>query len=147
MSSYLIQKNDSGTSLINQGLEEDTTAKEQTKMRDAFGGKNAYESASCWSKLFFSWTAPVLDYSKKHQLNIDELGEVRSSHDVKIQQARLVTAWNYYKNSGSKYSLFKAVLRAFRWEFTVAVLWNFLIVALELISPFLLRWLIIYIRD
>ena len=81
MSSYLIQKNDSEKSLINQGLEEN---KEQKKIKDAFQDKNAYESASCWSKLFFSWTSPILTYSKKHQLNIVELGEVRSSHDVKV---------------------------------------------------------------
>ena len=43
--------------------------------------------------------------------------------------------------------MFKAVLLAYRWEYTVAILWNLLIAALQLISPFLLRWLILFIRD
>ena len=43
--------------------------------------------------------------------------------------------------------MFKAVLRAYRWEYTVAVLWNLLVAALQLISPFLLRRLILFIRN
>ena len=116
-------------------------------MKNAFKNKNAFESASCWSKIFFSWTSPVLEYSKKNQLKIEELGKVRPSHDVRIQQARLVTAWNYYKHSRSKYSMFKAVLRAYRYEYIVAILWSFVVATLQLSSPFLLRKVIVFIRN
>ena len=117
------------------------------ELRNEYGDKNAYEAASCWSKLLFSWASPVLGYSKKYQLDIEDLGTIRESHDVRVQQGRLVTAWNGYKRSGSKHSLFKAVLRAYRWEYTVAVLWNLLVCALQIISPFVLRRLILFVRE
>ena len=72
---------------------------------------------------------------------------IRSKHDVRVQEARLLTSWNRYKHSKSKNSLFKAVLRTYRWEYTVAILWNVLVCALQLASPFLLRQLILFIQD
>ena len=42
--------------------------------------------------------------------------------------------------------MFKTILRAYRWEYTVAIACNLLIVALQLISPFLLKRVIIFIR-
>ena len=56
---------------------------EQEKMSRAFKNKNAYETSSCWSWLLFTWTAPILDYSKKNQLKIEELGSIRKGMDVK----------------------------------------------------------------
>lgn len=148
MSSYLKQKrNDSEVGLIDHRRWEDENDLEHEKMKHAFDKKNAYESASCWSKLFFSWTSPLLKYSKKNQLSIDELGTVRKSHDVKVQHARLVKAWDYYKHGKSKYGMFKAILRAYRFEYTVAVLWSLVVASLQLISPFLLRWTIEFIGN
>jgi len=75
---------DTEATLLEQQPELSEKEKARQKVRDTFDGKNAYETASCWSKLFFSWTSPILDYSKKNQLSIDDLGSVRTEHDVKI---------------------------------------------------------------
>ena len=77
---------------IEQGLASDKQIKEE-KMVNAIAEKNALEGESLWSKVFFSWVSPVLDKAKKSQMNVNELGNVRSSDDVKSQQARLYKCW------------------------------------------------------
>ena len=113
----------------------------------AFHNRNPVEEASWWSRLMFSWTSPVLGYSKKYQLDINELGNIRKKHDVRIQKTRLMTAWNYYKNSKSKNSLLKAVLRAYRREYLITTSAAMLVCCLQILSPFLLKGLIDYIKD
>jgi len=44
---------------------------QQENMSAVFKDKNAYEMASCWSWLLFSWCAPIRDYSKKNQLKME----------------------------------------------------------------------------
>ena len=116
-------------------------------MKKSVIDKNVYDAAGCWSWLFFSYVSPVLEYSKKNQLQIDELGKPRPIYDVKIHQARLETAWNYYKNDKGKNRLFKAVFRAYRWEYFVSIFWNTIICFLQLATPFLLRNLILFIQN
>ena len=106
--------------------------KEKEEMQELYTDKNPVETASWWSRLFFSWTTPVLEYSKKHQLDLNELGKVRPKLDVKVHKAKLEASWNHYKDSPSKDRLFKAVLRAYAWEYIVAILWNMLVCALQL---------------
>ena len=60
MSSYISQRNDSEVILIDHRVKKEAKAREHEKMKNAFRDKNAYESAGLWSKVFFSWTAPVL---------------------------------------------------------------------------------------
>jgi len=43
--------------------------------------------------------------------------------------------------------LSKAVIRTYAWEYFMAVLWNFVVAALQLSSPFLLRNIILFIRE
>ena len=43
--------------------------------------------------------------------------------------------------------MLRAVLRAYRWEYTVVMLWSFVIALLQLSGPFILRHLIIFIRS
>ena len=58
-----------------------------------------------------------------------------------------MTAWNYYKNSKSKNSLLKAVLRAYRREYLITTSAAMLVCCLQIVSPFLLKGLIDYIKD
>lgn len=55
--------------------------------------KNAMEEASLWSKMFFSWTEPILQYAKDNQLDIKDLGSVRQKDSVEVVLARLEAAW------------------------------------------------------
>ena len=43
--------------------------------------------------------------------------------------------------------MLKAIFYAYRWEYTIIALWSFVIAALQLSSPFILRQLIIYVRS
>ena len=72
---------------------------------------------------------------------------MRTEHDVKIQYERLQESWSFYKNDPTPNTLFKAVLRTYAWEYFMAVLWNFVVAALQLSSPFLLRNVILFIRE
>ena len=95
MSSYLVE-DDSKTDLLKmkkdvkaklkaeRKRERDELRKEiaDEKMDEAFKNRNAYETASCWSWLLFSWTSPILDYSKNNQLKIEQPGKVRKGQDV-----------------------------------------------------------------
>ena len=58
-----------------------------------------------------------------------------------------MTAWNYYKNSNSKNSLLKAVLRAYKREYTITTSFAMFVCCLQIVSPFVLKELIDYIND
>ena len=94
----------------------------------------------------FSWTAPVLGYAQRHQLDINELGTVRAESDVRLQKARLMKAWEYYKEKPGKNSMLKAVLMAYRREYCISTFFAMLVCCLQIVSPFLLKALIDYIK-
>jgi len=56
-------------------------------------------------------------------------------------------AWNRYKDGKSKHNLFKAVIYAYRKEHCIAIFWSIIVTALQLVSPFILRELIVLIQD
>ena len=58
-----------------------------------------------------------------------------------------MTAWNQYKNSKSKNSLLKAVLRTYRREYAITTSAAMLVCCLQVVSPFLLKALIDFIKD
>ena len=99
------------------------------------------------SRFLFSWTAPVLSYSKQHQLDIKELGAIRKNDDVRIQKAKLIDAWNNYKDQPGKNGLLKAVLRAYAFEYLISTFFAMLVCFLQIASPFLLKNLIDYIKQ
>ena len=136
---------DEESSVIQKHIKEAQKAKEEEKLRMAFHDKNPIVEASWWSRLMFSWTTPVLSYSKNHQLDIKYLGNIRKEHDVKIQKARLTKAWNSYKSSKSSNSLLKAVLSAYKREYAITTSIALVVCCLQAVSPFLLKALIDYI--
>ena len=76
---------------------------------------------------------------------MDELGRVRQEDDVREQKARLTECWRAYQTSHKENKLYWAVIKAYSWEFTVAIFWNIVTATLQLASPFLLRRLIVFI--
>ena len=58
-----------------------------------------------------------------------------------------MTAWNHYKNSESKNSLLKAVLRAYKREYAITTSFAMFVCCLQIVSPFVLKELIDYIND
>ena len=89
---------------------------------------------------------PVLNYAKKSKVRVEDLGQVKPEDDVKIQTILLDQQWIKYKSLEDKEnSLYRAVRRAYSWEFTVAIFWNIIVATLQLSSPFLLRRLIVFI--
>ena len=95
----------------------------------------------------FSWTSPVLTYSQKYQLDIKELGCIRKDHDVRLQKAKLMKAWDRNKNKPGKNGLLKAVLRAYSTEYCISTFFAMLVCFLQIVSPFLLKELIDYIKQ
>jgi len=73
-------------------------------------------------RLFFSWANPLISvsaflkfakFTKKNNLHINMMGQVKASHRVEVQYKRLKKSWIKYKDSPGN-ALFKAVLHAFR---------------------------------
>ena len=117
-------------------------------MADAFRGVNAPAQANKCSRLFFGWVKPVLNHAKKHQVSVDEMGEVDPEDDVREQKSRLEEKWAYYKTRADKQNkLYWAVIKAYGWEFGVAIFWNLIIATFQLSSPFLLKRLIEFIKN
>ena len=117
-------------------------------MANAFRGVNAPEQAGKCSRLFFGWVKPVLNHAKKYQVSVDEMGEVRPEDDVREQKSRLEEKWAYYKTRADKQNkLYWAVIKAYGWEFGVAIFWNLIIATFQLSSPFLLKRLIEFIKN
>ena len=83
MSSYLRKRNDSQVVLLKERLAEEEKQKEINAMTKAFAEINPLDHSSTWSRLFFSWVAPVLKHSKKYQIDIEELGKVKLGDDVR----------------------------------------------------------------
>jgi len=47
-------------------------------------GKNAFEDAGWFNKLFFSWVYPIMMFAKNNQLDIKQLGKVRQRDSVEV---------------------------------------------------------------
>ena len=60
MSSYLAESDDATDLIENDQIQQDRKVSEKEKMKTLFIDKNPEESSSLCSKLFFSWTGPVL---------------------------------------------------------------------------------------
>jgi ABC-type multidrug transport system fused ATPase/permease subunit len=138
---------DSSQSLLDMQNEAKKEA-DKERFDKLFVGKNPFEHASIWQKMFFNWTAPVLSYAKKNQLDIKQLGKVRHSDSVEVQLAKLEAAWERRKNiPGEENGLSKALFAAFKGELCYAIFWNFVVTILQLMTPFLLRNIILFIQN
>lgn len=119
---------------------------EREAMANAFKGENARHKAGCCSKLFFNWVSPVLKHSKKHSVDIEDLGVLRADQDVRAQKVRLQERWEHYKTrDDTTQRLYWATLSTYKWEFAVAIFWNLVIATLQLSAPFIMRHIIVFI--
>ena len=140
-------RRDSQNLLTEEEADEKQKNVDLQELRDAIGNRNPIDEASLLSRFMFSWTAPVLAYSPKHQLDIKDLGNIRKSHDVRIQKAKLMAAWDQYKDKPGKNAMLKAVMRAYSTEYCIATFFAMLACCLQIVSPFLLKTLIEYIKN
>ena len=115
-------------------------------LREAIGNRNPIDEASLFSRFMFSWTSPVLGYAQRNQLDINELGTVRKESDVRLQKARLMKEWLHYKDKPGKNGMLKAVMKAYRREYCISTFFAMLVCCLQIVSPFLLKALIDYIK-
>ena len=145
MSYGIRQRNDSEVVLMRERLIAAETQRDKDSINQKYKNKNAIDEAGYFSCLFFSWVNPILNHSKKFQMDINELGTVRPEDDVRQQKLNLQERWYFYRESDKEHKLYWAVLSAYKWEFTVAIFWNNVIAALQLSTPFLLRRLIVFI--
>eukprot|EP00347_Sterkiella_histriomuscorum_P019725 403340529 len=99
-----------------------------------------------WKKLFFSWANPLIAFSKKNVLHINQMGDIRQNQKVEVQYLKLKKSWKKYKHSQGN-ALFKAVIHAYRYEYLIAVFFNLLITAAEISTPFLVKRIIEFIQS
>lgn len=57
---------------------------DKERIANLWKDKNAIEEASLFSRIFFSWTEPILQYAKNNQLDIKEMGKVHHSDSVEV---------------------------------------------------------------
>ena len=124
----LRERNDSETVLLREKLFNEEMERDRTAFEQEYEGVNAVDKANLFSKLFFRWVNPVLSRAKKHQIDIDELGQVSPKDDVREQKARLEENWNFYQRTSYKdHKLYWAVISTYKWEFFAAIFWNLII--------------------
>jgi len=132
-------------------LEEQKKAKAEAakeRMDKRFKGKNPFEEAGLWSKMFFKWTEPVLAFAKDNQLDIRQLGKVRHCDSVEVVHAKLEAAWERQKHQpNNENGLSKAVFSALKGEFYYATFWQLIVTFLQLASPFLIKAIINFIQQ
>lgn len=110
------------------------------------GSQSSEQHASFLRRIFFSWLNPMLKKGLKKPLEFEDvltLPEGSSASDIHhiMQQA-----WNREVQSGRK-SLFRALLVVVRMSLWVSGLLQIPIIACQLLTPLLLRWLLDFVEE
>nr|ADB88766.1 cystic fibrosis transmembrane conductance regulator splice variant [Rattus norvegicus] len=79
--------------------------------------KSPLEKASFISKLFFSWTTPILRKGYRHHLELSDIYQAPSSDSADHLSEKLEREWDREQASKKKPQLIHALRRCFVWRF------------------------------
>ncbi|XP_031237102.1 cystic fibrosis transmembrane conductance regulator isoform X2 [Mastomys coucha] len=80
--------------------------------------KSPLEKASFISKLFFSWTTPILRKGYRHHLELSDIYQAPSADSADNLSEKLEREWDREQASKKNPQLFHALRRCFFWKFS-----------------------------
>ncbi|XP_074124309.1 cystic fibrosis transmembrane conductance regulator [Sminthopsis crassicaudata] len=79
--------------------------------------RSPLEKANVLSKLFFSWTRPILRKGFRHRLELSDIYQIPSSNSADYLSEKLEREWDRELASKKKPKLINALRRCFFWRF------------------------------
>ena len=104
-------------------------------------GRKPLEEASLFSRLFFSWVSPLINYGYRKRLSLEALGELSSSDQSKEHYNRFQRSFDLKRPTGGLF-IAKAILHSYWNEFMLALLLNLICSGLQMTGPFLIQEII-----
>jgi hypothetical protein len=103
--------------------------------------------AGFFSVLFFGWIAPLMDRGYKRQLEVNDIYSINPDRAVDPLTEKMRAAFKRRVEAGDKYPLAWAMHEAFFWEFWLGGFCALMSSILQVMSPFVLRFLIQFATD
>ncbi|TGJ86167.1 hypothetical protein E0Z10_g2566 [Xylaria hypoxylon] len=104
-------------------------------------------SAGFFSRLTFQWMAPLMNVGYKRSLEEGDLWKVNPKRSVDIMASKCSEAFERRIKKGDKYPLLWAIHETFLWEFWVGGLCQLMASIFQVLSPFVLRFLIAFAQE
>ncbi|KAI0120047.1 P-loop containing nucleoside triphosphate hydrolase protein [Nemania sp. FL0031] len=104
-------------------------------------------TASFFSKLTFQWMAPLMNVGYKRPLEQGDLWKVNPKRSADVMATKCSEAFERRVKNGDKYPLLWAIHETFFWEFWAGGLCQLVASIFQVLSPFVLRFLIAFAQD
>ncbi|KAI0810725.1 ABC transporter family protein [Xylaria sp. FL0064] len=109
--------------------------------------KSAEARASFFSRLTFQWMAPLMNVGYKRPLEQGDLWKVNPKRAVDVMARKCNESFERRVQNGDKYPLLWAIHETFFWEFWIGGLCNLVASIFQVLSPFVLRYLIAFAQE
>ncbi|KAI0398246.1 ATP-binding cassette transporter protein [Xylariaceae sp. FL0594] len=104
-------------------------------------------TAGFLSKLTFHWMAPLMNTGYKRPLEQDDLWKVNPTRSAHVMTTKCRESFERRVKNGDKYPLLWAIHETYFWEFWIGGFCQLIASVLQVLSPFLLRFLIAFAQD
>ncbi|KAI0408161.1 P-loop containing nucleoside triphosphate hydrolase protein [Xylaria palmicola] len=104
-------------------------------------------SAGFFSKLTFQWMAPLMNAGYKRPLEHGDLWTVNPKRSVDRMAGKCREAFERRIKNGDKYPLLWALHETFFWEFWIGGMCQLTAAIFQVLSPFVLRFLIAFAQE
>lgn len=98
--------------------------------------------ASFLSMLYFQWVAPLMSVGYKRTLEVNDIWRVNPNRSVDVLQDKLNKSFRMRVERGDKRPLVMAIYDTLKFEFIVGGMCQLTAAVVQVISPFILRYLI-----
>lgn len=103
--------------------------------------------AGFFSLLFFQWIAPLMDRGYKRQLEVTDIYSINPDRAVDPLTDKMRASFRRRVDAGDKFPLVWSMHEAFFWEFWLGGFCALMSSILQVMSPFVLRFLIQFATD
>ncbi|KAI8633111.1 ATP-binding cassette transporter protein [Xylariaceae sp. FL1651] len=104
-------------------------------------------SAGFFSRLTFQWMAPLMNVGYKRPLEQADLWKVNPKRSADKMTTKCIESFERRVKNGDKYPLLWAIHETFFWEFWVGGICQLTASIFQVLSPFVLRYLIAFAQD
>ncbi|KAI4719614.1 ABC multidrug transporter-like protein [Aureobasidium sp. EXF-10727] len=105
-------------------------------------GESREYKANFFSHLTFQWMAPIMSVGYQRPLELNDLWKVNPDRSVDVLSARLKAAFKKRVDNGTENPLKWALYDTFRNEFLLGGLCELIAAVVQVLAPFVLRYLI-----
>ncbi|KAI0157470.1 P-loop containing nucleoside triphosphate hydrolase protein [Xylariaceae sp. FL1272] len=110
-------------------------------------GESGEARAGFLSRLTFHWMGPIMDVGAKRGLEMNDLWKVNPARQAEVMTEKTKESFERRLKKGDRYPLLWALHETFFWEFWLGGLASFISSIFQVLSPFVLRYLIQYATD